>query len=110
MNTIATPTTAPAPLLRVLALLQRMRTAFPQLDISLSLLWDWTLEHLGVQRQWAEEARAIDDEMERVAPELWQCLQNDPPAKRARIWKAWQTTQARTETHAQNLTPPQLPG
>lgn len=80
-----------------------MRAAFPECGLSLSLLWDWALEQKAQHQQWAVSIAAIDDEMEREAPELWECLQNDPPAKRRRVWTAWQTTMHRTQQRAEEI-------
>lgn len=108
-SAIANQPTAIQPLARIVALVARMRPAFPECALSLGLLWEWTMEHLAWLRERAADVRAIDDEMERVAPELWDCLQNDPPGKRKRIWQAWQATHARTEQRAADLTPPKIP-
>jgi hypothetical protein len=97
---------APAPVLRIQALATRALSAFPECGLSWGLIRDWALEQCGLQRRWAGDVRAIDDEMERVAPLLAECLQNDPPAKRRAIWLAWKETHARTELRAREISPP----
>lgn len=112
-------TTVP-PIPRALALLARMRPAFPECRLSLGLIWDWLLEQVGLQRKWSAKARAIDDTLEvalitfeAALPTLKQALANDPPAKRHRIMKAAHAilhaakeTHDRTEKLAAEIAPP----
>jgi hypothetical protein len=94
---------APSPLARIHRLASRALCAFPECTLSWSLVVQWCREHLLLQRRWSREALAIDDEMERAAPELADCLANDPPAKRRKIWLAWKETHRRTQALAQQL-------
>jgi hypothetical protein len=105
MNTPLTPSVPHSPLSRIQSLATRALAAFPECSLSWSLILEWAREQLGCHRRWSGDARAIDDEMERIAPELAECLQNDPPAKRTRIWLAWKETHARTELLAAQIRP-----
>ena len=49
------------------------------------------------------DAAAIDDEMERVAPDLAECLRQVPPDVRRRILRAVNETHRRSETLAAEL-------
>ena len=105
-----------------MGLLARMRNAFPECRLSLTLCWDWTLEQLGLQRKWSGEARAIDDPMERALatfeaalPTLKAALANDPAGKRHEVMRAAHAimaaareTHRRTEALAEELNPRQL--
>ena len=115
-------TAKPQPLHRIASLVARMRPAFPECGLSLSLLWDWTLEHLGLQRKWSGDARAIDDPLERAMaifeaslPTLKASLANDRPAHRREVMRAAyavlaaaKETNRRTEALAKELTPQEI--
>jgi hypothetical protein len=110
MNTTQLPLPGMAPVeippvLRILALARRCLAAFPECGQSWSLTIEWGMKQLGLQQTWTTEARAIDDEMERVAPLLAECLRNDPPAKRRQVWQAWQETHRRSEALAAQINP-----
>jgi hypothetical protein len=92
-----------SPVSRVLALATRALAAFPECTLSWSLVVEWCKEHLLLQKRWRSEALAIDDEMEREAPLLAECLQNDPPHRRRRVWAAWKETHRRTQALAAQL-------
>ncbi|MES2571082.1 MAG: hypothetical protein V4710_13630 [Verrucomicrobiota bacterium] len=94
-----------SPVSRIHRLAARALAAFPECTLSWSLVVEWCREHLLLQRRWSREALAIDDEMERVAPDLADCLRNDPPAKRRKIWVAWKETHRRTRALAEHLQP-----
>lgn len=110
------------PLSRINALVSRMRTAFPECAVSLSLLGQWILEQLGLQRRWSCDARAIDDPLEAALvtfeaalPTLKGALANDPPARRREVMTAAHAilhaareTHRRTEALAAEITPPAL--
>lgn len=97
------PSLSTTPLQRIHRLAARALAAFPECTLSWSLVVEWCKEHLLLQRRWSREALAIDDEMERVAPDLADCLRNDPPGKRRKIWLAWKETNRRTRALAQEL-------
>lgn len=92
-----------SPLQRVQILASRALTAFLECTLSWSLVVEWCREHLLLQRRWSRDALAIDDEMERVAPDLADCLRNDPASKRRKIWLAWKETHRRTQALAAEL-------
>jgi hypothetical protein len=97
------PAVPPSPLRRIQVLAIRALAVFPECHLSWSLVVDWCKEHILLQRRWSREALAIDDEMEREAPLLAECLQNDDPRKRRRVWAAWKETHRRTQALAQQL-------
>lgn len=92
-----------SPVSRIAALAARALAAFPECTLSWSLIVEWCKEHILLQRRWSRDALAVDDEMERCAPELAECLSNDPPAKRRKIWLAWKETHRRTQALAAEL-------
>ncbi len=91
---------------RIHRLAARALSVFPECAITWSLVVEWCKEHILLQRRWSRDALAIDDEMERVAPELAECLSNDPPSKRRKIWLAWKETHRRTQALAAELSTP----
>lgn len=110
MNTSSHPMLAPAasaapasPVQRIHGLALRALAAFPECRLSWSLVVEWCKEHVLLQRRWKSDALAIDDEMERVSPDLADCLRNDPPSKRRRIWLAWKETHRRTQALAAKM-------
>lgn len=117
-------TTTASPLLRIAALLTRMRASFPECRLSLSLCCDWLLELVGLQRKWTGDARAIDDPLEAAIVRLDQSLprfkkafENDPPAVRHQnmrdlhaVIAAARETHLRTEALAAEMTLPETIG
>lgn len=97
------PSPAASPVQRIFRLSTRALAAFPECKLSWSLVADWCREHLLLQHRWSFDARAVDDEMQRVAPELATCLRNDPPAQRRRIMKAIEETHRRSEKLAKEM-------
>lgn len=102
--TTSTPSSeANSPVSRIQRIAARALSVFPECSLSWSLVVEWCKEHLLLQRRWSREALAIDDEMERVAPDLAECLRNDSPALRRKIWVAWKETHRRTQALANEL-------
>lgn len=102
--TTSTPSSeANSPVSRIQRIAARALSVFPECSLSWSLVVEWCKEHLLLQRRWSREALAIDDEMERVAPDLAECLRNDSPAMRRKIWVAWKETHRRTQALANEL-------
>jgi hypothetical protein len=97
------PAVHPSPLRRIQVLAIRALAVFPECHLSWSLVVEWCKEHILLQRRWSRDALAIDDEMEREAPLLAECLQNDCPRKRRRVWAAWKETNRRTRALAAEL-------
>lgn len=102
VSTEVAPPTA-LPVVRIQSLAHRALAAFPECRISWGLVADWCKEHLLLQHRWSRDAAAIDDEMERVAPDLAECLRQVPPDVRRRILRAVNETHRRSETRAAEL-------
>ena len=107
MNTPAVTSPAPvaevSPIGRIQRLALRARGVFPECTLSWSLVLDWCREHILLQRRWSREAQAVDDPLERIAPELADCLRNDPPETRRRILHACRETHRRSQALAAEL-------
>ena len=90
-------------LVKILALLARLRAAACPFPSSLSLLGGWTREAITDRNKAATAASAIDDPLESRFALLEKALANDPPAVRREILAAYREVHARSERAAAEL-------
>lgn len=94
-----------SPLVLALALSLRVRRAFGECLESVTRIIAHLRAEITLRQKLSADIAAIDAAMEREAPELWACLQNDPAAARRRIWAAWKETHRLTLIRAQEADP-----
>ena len=99
------PALEPSPLLLALILSLRLRSVFPQIRQSATLLVEWTRAQLGLQKTWASEATSLTDELTAQRAAITACLRNDPPAHRRKIEAALDEIHRHQVAHAASLAP-----
>ena len=83
----------------------RVRALFPEIRQTLTLIVDWSLAQIGLQRKWSEAVRAIDDPLEQNETLIDEVLANDPPAKRRKVRALLEEVHNRTEIHSAEIAP-----
>lgn len=96
---------APQPLILALVLALRLRTVFPAIRQSATLLVQWCREQLGLQRTWQAEAETLAAELAAQRTAISAALRNDPPAHRRKIEAALDEIHRHQLAHAANLAP-----
>ncbi len=78
---------------------------FPDVRQTLTLVVDWSLAQMGLQRKWSEEARAIDDPLEQNRELIDRVLANETSSTRRKVEALLAEVHARTERQAAQLAP-----
>ena len=96
---------SPQPLILALVLSLRLRTVFPAIRQSSTLLVQWCRAQLGLQRTWQAEAETLIGELDAQRDAISEALRNDPPAHRRKIEAALDEIHRHQVTHAAHLAP-----
>jgi len=94
------------PLILGLALSLRLRSTFPQIRQSATLLVQWLRASVGLQAGARDCALAINAELLADRDLIRECLRNDPPAHRRRIMATLNRVQAQNLSLSASLAAP----
>ena len=96
---------SPQPLILALVLSLRLRTVFPAIRQSATLLVQWCRAQIGLQRTWQTEAETLAAELDAQRDTISAALRNDPPEHRRKIEAALDAIHRHQVAHAAHLAP-----